>query len=125
MRLLLDAGALIGIDRDDPRTVGLLALARRNEADVVTIAPVVGQAWRSGSRQARLARALASFDVKPADLDRSKRAGLLLAQSGSADVVDALIVGEARSGDRILTSDPDDIGHLVDHSEASPTVTRV
>lgn len=46
MRLVLDAGALIGIERDDRRVAGLIELGRRVGATLVTVAPVVGQAWR-------------------------------------------------------------------------------
>jgi hypothetical protein len=39
-------------------------------------------------------------------------AGALLAKARTDDPIDATVVLIARSGDRILTSDPDDIGHL-------------
>ncbi len=69
MNLVLDAGALLGIDRDDRRIAGLLELGRRVAADLVTRAPVVGQAWRDGPRQPRSARALAMVDVRPVTTD--------------------------------------------------------
>ena len=43
MNLVLDAGALISIDRDDRRTAGLIELGWRSGAGLVTTAPVVGQ----------------------------------------------------------------------------------
>jgi hypothetical protein len=64
MNLVLDAGALIGIDRDDQRTAGLIELGRRSAAALVTTAPVVAQAWRGSAKQARLARLLAMLDVR-------------------------------------------------------------
>jgi hypothetical protein len=112
VKLVLDAGALIGIDRDDRRVVGLIQLGRRANADLVTSAPVVGQAWRDGSRQARLARALAMIDVRDVGLEDGKSAGTLLATTGTADVVDALLAQLAQPGDQILTSDPDDLRAL-------------
>lgn len=51
MNLVLDAGALIGIGRDDRRVAGLIELGRRAAARLVTTAPVVGQAWRDGARR--------------------------------------------------------------------------
>ena len=39
-------------------------------------------------------------------------AGELLAQSATADVVDAVLALLTRPGDRVLTSDPDDLRHL-------------
>jgi len=59
VNLVLDAGALIGVDRDDRRTAGLIELGRRSGAELVTSAPVVAQAWRGSARQARSARLLA------------------------------------------------------------------
>lgn len=46
MDLVLDAGALIAIDRADRRVAGLVELGRRAGATLVTVAPVVAQAWR-------------------------------------------------------------------------------
>jgi hypothetical protein len=43
-------------------------------------------------------------------------AGALLAKSRTDDPIDATVVLVARSGDRILTSDPDDIGPLASSS---------
>jgi hypothetical protein len=113
VNLVLDAGALIGIDRDDRRTAGLVELGRRSAAELVTTAPVVGQAWRDGAKQARLARALAMIDVRAATVDDAKDAGDLLGRARGSDVVDALVALLALPGDQLLTSDPDDLGQLV------------
>ena len=79
-------------------------------------APVVAQVWRSGSsRQARMARLLNADDteVLAFDLEMAKAAGRLLAESGTADVVDASVVLCARlRGDRVVTSDPQDLLRL-------------
>lgn len=125
MNLVLDAGALIGIDRDDRRVAGLIELGRRAGADLVTVAPVVGQAWRDGVRQARLARALAMIDVRPVGLDDAKRAGVLLGRADSADVVDALVVLLALPGDQVLTSDPGDLSRLAAAEEADVRIVAV
>ncbi|MGH8965543.1 MAG: hypothetical protein ACRDXB_09490, partial [Actinomycetes bacterium] len=103
MNLVLDAGALIGIDRDDRRVAGLVELGRRAGATLVTTAPVVGQAWRGTARQARLARMVAMVDVRPAGLPEAKAAGELLAAAGTSDVVDALLALLAVPGDQVLT----------------------
>lgn len=114
MRIVLDAGALNAIDRDDRRVAAMIALGRRVGAELVTVAPVVGQAWRDGARQTRLARALPMIDVWPVDLATAQAAGELLRASGSVDVVDALVALAARSGDQVLTSEGGDLTALLD-----------
>ena len=113
MKLILDAGALIGIDHNDRRVAALIELGRRADAELITTAPVVAQAWRNGARQAQLARALPMIDVRPVGIDGARAAGELLATSRSSDVVDALLAQLAAPGDQILTSDPDDLAALL------------
>lgn len=125
MRLVLDAGALIGIDRDDRRVAGLVELGRRQGATLVTTAPVVGQAWRDGARQVRLARLLPMVETLAVDLEAARAAGELLASSGTADVVDALLARLARPGDQVLTSDPADLTGLLDARGVAAPVVRV
>ena len=125
MRLVLDAGALIAIDRNDRRIAGLVALGRRAGADLVTVAPVVGQAWRDGARQARLARALPMIDVLDVDRASAQAAGEVLRDSGGSDVIDALVALATRPGDQVLTSDPGDLGALLDARRVNATVVRL
>lgn len=113
MRLVLDAGALIAIERNDREVISRLRLAHRRDDDVVTHGGVVGQVWRGGSRQAQLARALRGIEVAPLDEPLGRRAGTLLATTGGRDVVDAAVAALAGDGDVILTSDPDDLLPLV------------
>lgn len=125
MNLVLDAGALIALDRDDRRVAGLIELGRRSAASLVTSAPVVGQAWRDGARQSRLARALRMIDVRDVDLDEAKEAGALLGRTGGSDVVDALVALLARPGDQVLSSDPDDLRQLVEGRDMAATIVRI
>lgn len=125
MNLVLDAGALIGIDRDDRRTAGLIELGRRSGGGLVTSAPIVAQAWRGSARQARLSRLLAMIDVRAARRGDARAAGELLAATGSADVVDALLAVLALPGDQLLTSDPDDLRSLVGGRGIPVTVVTV
>jgi hypothetical protein len=116
---------LIGIDRDDRRTAGLIELGRRSGAGLVTSAPAVGQAWRGSARQARLARLLAMIDVRAVRLGDARVAGELLAATGTADVVDALLAALAVPGDQLLTSDPGDLGLLVSERDIPVTVVTI
>lgn len=78
-----------------------------------THAGVLGQVWRGGvGRQAMLSRALKAVQVVALDERLAKQAGLLLARNGSPDIVDAAVVALARTGDQIVTSDPEDIDAL-------------
>lgn len=125
MNIVLDAGALIGIDRDDRRVAGLIELGRRAGASLVTTAPVVAQAWRNGARQARLARRLPMVDVRGTGLREARAAGELLGANGTSDVVDALLALVAVPGDQVLTSDPADLRDLLGRREIPTTVVTV
>jgi hypothetical protein len=125
MNVVLDAGALIAIDRDDRRTAGLIELGRRAGASLVTVAPVVGQAWRGAARQARLARLLSMVDVRSTSLQHARDAGELLAATGTSDVVDALVALVAMPGDQLLTSDRGDLDVLLGARGLPVTVVSV
>ncbi len=113
MTAILDAGALIAIDRRDRRVGALLRVLQRDGVPVCTSAGVVAQVWRSGRKQANLARLLSGVAVVAIDDASSRRIGGLLAASGSVDLVDAHVVLLGAPGDCILTSDRGDIGVLL------------
>jgi len=110
--LLLDAGSLIALDRDDRAMWVRLKMAREASQPPVTHAGVLGQAWRGGPRQARLSRALDGVEVRPLDEPLGRGAGELLGGTHGADVIDAALVLLANDGDQIATSDPDDLAEL-------------
>ncbi|HEY6559936.1 MAG TPA: hypothetical protein VI072_21780 [Polyangiaceae bacterium] len=113
--LTLDAGALIAFDRNDRRVVALIARALEHRLALAVPAGVVGQVWRDGRRQARLARLLGSdeVEVEPLDDQRARAAGQLCGVKGTADVIDATVVLCAQQrGHRIATSDATDIRAL-------------
>jgi hypothetical protein len=115
MSLTLDTGALIAFERNERRVVALIARAWERELQLAVPAGVVGQAWRSGSKQARLARLLGSplVEIEPLDDMKARAAGQLCGVTGTSDVIDASVVLCARSrGHAVLTSDPDDLARL-------------
>jgi hypothetical protein len=113
--LTLDAGALIALDRGH-RETGLVVRRVLTEDGTVRIpAGALGQAWRAGSRQARLADLLSSPRVAVVPLDdvRARAAGVLCGRTATSDVIDASVVLCAREyGDLVLTSDPGDLRRL-------------
>lgn len=112
-RVILDAGALVAWERADRHAVALLEVAQRRQLDLVTTGIVVAQAWRDpAGRQARLARLLSAVDIVAVDEALGRRAGELLGSAGTSDPVDATVVAVAGSGDRVFTSDVDDITQL-------------
>lgn len=113
-RLVLDAGALIAAERGDRAVRATLDLSIVEELPLLTHAGIVGQVWRSPARQVRLSRILGAVAVWPIDQPLARSAGLLLAATGLSDVLGAALVAMTRAGDRILTSDPDDISRLAE-----------
>ena len=112
MKLVLDSGALIAVDRNDRAMWRRLKAALLAESVPVTHGGVVGQVWRDGSRQALLAKALAGIEVRHLDERLGRAGGELLALAALTDVVDATVVLLAEDGDLIVTSDPDDLEPL-------------
>ena len=113
--LILDAGALIGVDRNDRDVVARLAAAQRQGLELRTNPMVVAQVWRDRQgRQANLARLLQAVDVRPVRDQDGREAGALLGRAGMAGAIDATVVLLASPGDRILTSDPGDLTALAD-----------
>jgi hypothetical protein len=111
----LDAGALIAFERSDRTAVGFIVRARERAEPVSVPVGVIGQVWRDGRRQARLARLLGSGAVEVVALDDfgARSAGQLCGASGTTDVIDATVVLCAQTrGRRVVTSDPDDIRRL-------------
>lgn len=114
--LVLDAGALIGVDRRSAQVQELLSRARSRNVTIVVPTVVIAQVVRSGGRQANLRRFLADSYLSFAGLDypTALEIGALLGDSGTADVVDACVAVCARRLDHcpVITSDPEDLGKL-------------
>jgi transposase len=121
--LVLDAGSLVAVDRNDRTVMAQLRVAQGNGMELRTTGVVLAQVWRDpGGRQANLARLLRAVDVRAVDAELGRAAGILRGRAGTSDAVDATVVAVAAAGDRILTSDPSDIGRLVSGSGRSVLV---
>jgi predicted nucleic acid-binding protein len=115
MGITYDTGALVAADRGERRM-----WARHRALLVVrsvpTVpAPVVAQAWRSGSRQALLARLLRSCDIEALDDPQARAVGVLAAAADATDIVDVCVAeGALRRRDLVISSDPDDLEAIAD-----------
>ncbi len=111
--VVYDAAVLVAADRND-RSAWAQHKARLEFGTVPLVpAPVLSQVSRS-PQQAQLRRFLTGCAVVPLGEGEAHEAGRLLGKTGTADVVDAVVVTVAvRQKAMILTSDPDDIRRLV------------
>jgi hypothetical protein len=123
--LVLDAGALVAVERIDRDVIALIKRERLAGRAPLTHGGVVGQVWRGGGRQANLARLLPGLDIVALDAAFGRRAGTLLGRSRTSDVIDAALALLAQDGDEILTSDPDDLRVLVAASGVHADVVDV
>ena len=98
MSVVLDAGALIAVERGHRATAAVIEVARQQQRRVVIPAGAVGQVWRGSARQARLSRLLNARDVvvEPLTDIGARAAGVLCGSEGAADVIDASVVLTAR-----------------------------
>lgn len=111
----LDTGGLIALERNDRRVVVLLSRAAERGAVVTVPATALAQAIRQPSRQARLARLIRQPSTDVVHLDRvdATSVGRLLAASDTVDIVDAhVVICARRSGQSVVTSDPEDLHRL-------------
>ena len=116
LSLVLDAGALIAVERRSAQLQALVQRTGARKASIVVPTAVVAQVVRAGGRQANVRRFLTDPYLRFISLDypTALEIGTLLGETGTADVVDAAVVVCARAlGDcPIVTSDPEDLRKL-------------
>ncbi|MGH9129393.1 MAG: twitching motility protein PilT [Acidimicrobiales bacterium] len=117
MKVTYDTGALIAAERNDRR---MWALHDGYNAEGVTPlvpAPVVAQAWRGGSRQARLVHLLRPCEIEDMTAAQARKVGELVGASKLDDITDVAVVEVAiRLGDGgpIVTSNEAHIRQVAD-----------
>ena len=113
--ITFDAGGLIALDRNDRRVLALVARARERGMRITIPATALARAIRNPARQARLSRLIRQIGTNLIALDGpdATAVGLLLARTGTADVVDAhVVVCAQRASQAIVTSDATDLSRI-------------
>lgn len=121
--VVLDAGALIAVERGDRAMDLLVKTAVRERHTLMVPATVLAQVSRDPARQARLMRLLAAEAsvVDPLDRTAAREVGKLLAASGTSDIADAHVALCAQSREwSVATSDPQDLRRLDPELELIP-----
>lgn len=125
MSAVLDAGALLAVDKRDRAVGAMLRILQRDGVPVLTSAGAVAQVWRDGRRQANLARVLPGVDVAAVDEVSAKKVGQLLRENETSGVVDGHIALLVQPKDQVLTSDEPDIKALLRTRRVRATIIRV
>ncbi len=128
--LVLDAGALIALDRHDRFAWSALREAVVADDNIRVPSGAIAQAWRDGARQVLLARALSHCDEVAFAGSFARASGILCRRASTADVIDAsvaLTVAGAAHNETVavLTSDPDDIRHLLSVLQVDARVVEI
>jgi predicted nucleic acid-binding protein len=114
--LTLDTGALIGFERADRRVLVHLKNAQIQGCELTVPTVVIAEAWRGGARSARVGKLLQACVVEPLFEDIARIAGEAMGATSGSTVADAIVVASAAArGDRILTTDFDDLDRLRSH----------
>lgn len=115
---VLDAGALIDLERGGEMMIALAEYAGKRGNHTVVPASVLGQVWRGGPRSAILAKVLEAAEVDALDESRAREIGVRLGARGGRDVVDAHVVCCAVKREAVIvTSDSEDMEALIEPDE--------
>lgn len=113
--ITFDAGGLIALDRKDRRVLALIARAKQLGMHITIPATALALAIRNPARQALLCRLIRQAGTHLIALDGpdATAVGLLLAQTATADIVDAhVVVCARRAAQAVVTTDPGDLGQI-------------
>jgi predicted nucleic acid-binding protein len=116
---VLDSEGVSKLAEDHPELVSYVANARKRQASVIASAVTLTEVLRGSPRDAAVHRILKRVEIIPLTRDLGRSAGELLGASGlpPTATIDAMVAATALDQPRpvvILTSDPRDLGALVE-----------
>jgi len=112
--IVYDTGALLAAERGNPDFLALHDEVTRARIRPVVPVVVLAQAW-CGGPQHQISRVLKGSDILPDDQRVGRAAGVACAASGTADVVDAIVIVTAVQNQApVVTSDPGDLARIAD-----------
>jgi hypothetical protein len=121
-----DTGALVAAERNNRQMWALHAGYLAEEVIPTVPAPVLAEAWRSGSRQASLSRFLRMCDTEPMGEGQAKNVGVLAGRSDHDDIADVCVVeGAVRRGDAVVTSNATHIRRIAEAAGARLRIESV
>jgi predicted nucleic acid-binding protein len=118
--LVLDAEVLSKLAAGNARARAYLETALARRARVAVSAVTLTELLRGGPRDAPVHRVLSRITVVPVSAETGRHAGELLGTAGLSGhrcAIDAVVAATALERERpvvLLTSDPDDLGRLVE-----------
>jgi hypothetical protein len=87
---------------------------------------VLAEAWRGGSRQASLARLLATCDVEPMTEAQARDVGVLAGKAGHDNVVDVTVVeGAIRRRQAVVTANETHTHKIANAARVEVRIERV
>ena len=113
--IVFDTGGLIALDRKDRRVLALLVRAKERRMCITVPATALAQAIRNPAKQALVSRLIRQpgTDLIALDGPDATSVGLVLARTGTADIVDAhVVVCAQRAGHAVITSDSNDLRRI-------------
>jgi predicted nucleic acid-binding protein len=128
--LVLDSEGLAKLAAGDQRARAYLQSAVERGAQVVVSAVTLTEVLRGGPRDAVAHRVLSRVSVQPLSAELGRHAGELLGRTGLSGhrcAIGAMVAATALELARpvlLLTSDPDDLGRLVEEQER-PKAERI
>jgi predicted nucleic acid-binding protein len=112
--IVYDAGALLAAERRNPDFLALHDEVTKSRIRPIVPVVVLAQVWRGGP-QHQISRVLKACDILPDDQRTGRAAGVACAASGTAEVVDAIVIATAVQHQApIVTSDPGDLTRIAD-----------